>query len=143
MLTRIPDEPAFDMIISNHVLEHLPDPMPILKALRQAIKPGGILFLGVPTLDDLPAHGKKKYCINHRHHFSAYTRRSLSALLAQASFRATEFPASKGLHCMRCVAEPTDRPATIVDPLRDARAFAEYRRLAAAPAKQSAQMTAL
>ena len=105
-----------------------PDPMPTLIGLRQAIKMGGVLFCGVPTLDNLAIHGKKKYCINRRYHFSGFTRRSLSTLLARAGFNAVEFSASKGPHCMRCVAVPADDAVVIPDPLRDARkAFAAYR----------------
>jgi 2-polyprenyl-3-methyl-5-hydroxy-6-metoxy-1,4-benzoquinol methylase len=39
----------FDTIIMNHVLEHIQDPVSLLKKLKTWISPGGVLIIGVPN----------------------------------------------------------------------------------------------
>ena len=39
----------FDIILCNQVLEHIPDDLDALKALRDILAPGGVLILGVPN----------------------------------------------------------------------------------------------
>lgn len=43
-----PEQP-FDSIILEHVLEHVDDPVGLLKQVRNWLAPGGKLFLGVPN----------------------------------------------------------------------------------------------
>ncbi len=43
-----PDE-SFDLIVCNHVLEHIPDYMGALNELHRTISKGGLLLLGVPN----------------------------------------------------------------------------------------------
>jgi SAM-dependent methyltransferase len=48
-LTQIPVEDArFDAIVFSQVMEHLPDPLAVLKELRRVLKPGGVLFYSGP-----------------------------------------------------------------------------------------------
>ena len=44
---------AFDYITLNHVIEHVSDPGRLLAKLRVMLKPGGILWLGLPNPDAL------------------------------------------------------------------------------------------
>src|SRR5262249_20386798 len=46
-LATIPDE-SQDFVIANHFLEHVQDPIGTIKRHLQVLKPGGILFLGLP-----------------------------------------------------------------------------------------------
>ena len=39
----------FDAVTVWHVLEHLPDPRVLLAEVDRILKPGGVLFIGVPT----------------------------------------------------------------------------------------------
>ncbi len=39
----------FDVISLWDVLEHLPDPLPVLKKISQIIRPGGLLVLNLPN----------------------------------------------------------------------------------------------
>ncbi len=41
-------EGSFDVVISQEVLEHLPDPWAALAEVRRTLKPGGLLYLQVP-----------------------------------------------------------------------------------------------
>lgn len=46
------DEQSFDVISLWHVLEHTASPMRTLQELRRLLKPGGLLVLAVPNLND-------------------------------------------------------------------------------------------
>ena len=48
----IPDT-AFDLVILNHVLEHMTEPAPILAALCTKLKPGGYIWIAFPSLRSL------------------------------------------------------------------------------------------
>ncbi|MBI5779284.1 MAG: methyltransferase domain-containing protein [Planctomycetes bacterium] len=39
---------SVDFVIFSHVLEHLPNPLKALKEFHRVLKPGGILYLGIP-----------------------------------------------------------------------------------------------
>lgn len=40
-LESLPDEEPFEVVVMNHVLEHVSDPVALLKAVRARLKPGG------------------------------------------------------------------------------------------------------
>jgi len=42
----------FDVICLNEVLEHVPDPRALLRGLLEMTKPGGLIFLAVPSMPD-------------------------------------------------------------------------------------------
>ena len=42
-------ENTFDVIFSNNVLEHLPNPLAVLKEVRRTLKPGGIFLAKTPN----------------------------------------------------------------------------------------------
>ena len=44
----------FDVVTLWHVLEHLPDAAAMLQAVRRRLRPGGLLAVAVPNLDNLP-----------------------------------------------------------------------------------------
>ena len=85
-LDRPPQDASFDFAILHHVLEHVTNPLDILRQLAGALREGGMLLVGVPALDPLPQHGDFKYCIDGRNHLLAYSRRCLTGLLARAGF---------------------------------------------------------
>jgi 2-polyprenyl-3-methyl-5-hydroxy-6-metoxy-1,4-benzoquinol methylase len=83
-LTEVPARAQFRLIVLRHVLEHLRDPLDMLRRVERALLPGGYLFISVPNLDGLPSHGDFRYCISDRPHISAFTRPCLVTLLARA-----------------------------------------------------------
>lgn len=83
-LTQVPDTEQFRLIVLRHVLEHLRDPLDMLRRVERALVPGGYVFISVPNLDALPSHGDFRYCISDRPHISAFTRTCLETLLARA-----------------------------------------------------------
>jgi len=88
-LERPPQDGTFDFVILHHVLEHVTDPLDILRQLAGALREGGVLFVGVPRLDTLPEHGDFKYCIDGRHHLLCLSYTCLCGLLARAGLAAT------------------------------------------------------
>ena len=88
----IPDRPTFDMIVANHVLEHVTDPLGLLRLFARASREGGYLFISVPRLDTLPIHRDYSYVINGRAHLMAYTWTCLDGLLGRAGWVPVEPP---------------------------------------------------
>lgn len=83
---RLPDLSMFpmagyDLIALLDVLEHVPDDLDSLKAIRALLRPGGSLILTVPANRWMwSAHD-----VAH-HHFRRYTKRELRRLFREAGF---------------------------------------------------------
>jgi SAM-dependent methyltransferase len=46
----------FDVVLCNHVLEHVDDDMAALREIRRVLKPGGFAILQVPFFNPVPEH---------------------------------------------------------------------------------------
>jgi SAM-dependent methyltransferase len=86
MLDAPPTEPTFDLVIVNHVLEHLRDPLSAVRSLAACTLEGGHIFVSVPDLGRLPTHNRWKY-VKSEHHICSYTVEALRSLLGLAGFR--------------------------------------------------------
>lgn len=140
MRDELPTEPTFDGIIAKHVIEHLPNPLTMLRLFRKALKPGGFLCIGVPCLDGAEVHGKKNYCINSSHHLTAYSGRSLRHMLKVAGFDVEIFYRREGHYRFSVVARPaTDAAVLDQDPIADARATFAACLVDKAPPQERAQ----
>ncbi|NJL48008.1 MAG: class I SAM-dependent methyltransferase, partial [Leptolyngbyaceae cyanobacterium SM2_5_2] len=51
----LPDA-AFDVILCNHVLEHVPDDRAAMLEMRRVLRPGGWALVTVPIWMDRPTH---------------------------------------------------------------------------------------
>ncbi len=80
-----PAEPTFDLVVINHVVEHLRDPRAVLGRLGASVKPGGHLFVSVPDLGRLGEHGKYNYVKSERH-ICSYTSSAMGSLLGLTGF---------------------------------------------------------
>ena len=85
-LLDIPASGAFDVVVLHHVLEHVTDPLTILRQIAGAVRAGGILLISVPNLDEVAVHGEMKYCIRAGVHVLAYSGACLAWLVAEAGF---------------------------------------------------------
>jgi SAM-dependent methyltransferase len=83
-LATIPNEPAFELIILHHVLEHVRRPGEMLQQCASALRPDGWLFVSVPNLSGLPHHRDWHYCLNGKAHLTAYTHEALQHAFARA-----------------------------------------------------------
>ena len=83
--------PTFDLVIVHHVLEHLLNPLEVLRALAGSMVEGGVLYLSVPRLDAVDRGDRLTYCIRPgRKHILAFTRDCLVILLARVGLRVLE-----------------------------------------------------
>ncbi len=78
-----------DVIVLNHVLEHLPDPVVVLHDCHALLSPKGILVIGVPNFGSVLARAKKSRWQSlipnqHRWHFTKHT---LDTLVSMQGFR--------------------------------------------------------
>jgi 2-polyprenyl-3-methyl-5-hydroxy-6-metoxy-1,4-benzoquinol methylase len=72
---------GFDVITMIHVLEHVVDPVAVLRSLRGKLSPGGLLLVEVPHH---PANPFELLIADHRSHFTA---NSLTRTLAGAGYQ--------------------------------------------------------
>ena len=70
---------SLDLITLWDVIEHTPDDLAVLSAVRQALRPGGHVAVSVPAYQFLFANNDRV-----AHHHRRYTRGGLSRRLAQA-----------------------------------------------------------
>ncbi|MFE8072021.1 methyltransferase domain-containing protein [Marinobacteraceae bacterium S3BR75-40.1] len=77
----------YDLIILTHVLEHLYDPVAILRKCDQLLKPKGFLFVEVPLLIPFENHLEGYFTIEHINYFS---NASLNNTLARAGMAPVE-----------------------------------------------------
>ena len=89
-LTMVPADAQFDLVLLNHVLEHVTAPLMILRQLARATRLAGVLLVRVPNLDGVATHGDLKYCIRSNTHVTAYSTAALRWLLAEAGFSIVE-----------------------------------------------------
>lgn len=78
-----PDEipGTFDLISMVHVLEHIPTPLPMLRALRAKLGPTGVLLIQTP---DMTRNPFDLVVADHSSHFSAA---SMSVLVKRAGYQ--------------------------------------------------------
>ena len=88
-LTLPPQDGSFDLVVLNHVLEHVINPLGLLRRLAGSLREGGVLFVSVPRLDTLPQHGDLKYCLSGHRHVVCFSETCLRGLLARAGFTPT------------------------------------------------------
>ena len=90
-LVAVPKEPTFDLVIAHHVLEHVTNPLELLRQFAAATRMGGHLLVAVPRLDTLPLHRDYRYVLS-RVHVTAYTSTCMESLLMRAGWQLVERP---------------------------------------------------
>jgi len=88
-LESLPDQQRFDVVVMNHVLEHVSDPQSLLKGALAHLKPGGVLHLAVPNVAAWEARlpGWNSY---EPYHLLYFTPRTLRATAEKAGFEILE-----------------------------------------------------
>lgn len=91
-------EIKFDWINLDNVLEHMPDPLHVLKGLRRHLKPGGFVYIDLPN----ESFFSLRYRMNNLArgfpkpptfpgHVNLFTPRTLRKLIALAGYRPERF----------------------------------------------------
>lgn len=82
----------FDAITLWDVLEHVVDPMKIVKTCRELLKPGGCLFVNVPDLDSLQARVLgKRWPLLLPEHMNYFNRGSLKLCAEKSGLHLARF----------------------------------------------------
>lgn len=82
---RITDK--YDLIIMNHVLEHLENPAYVLNGLMKKLNAHGKIFIEVPNCENDASFESSTKDNNHLHHF---TKKSLKTLISATSYKMLE-----------------------------------------------------
>ena len=81
---------CFDIVLCNHVIEHIPQEKKVLLELKRIIRPDGLFILGVPnegcTLARLRNHIIQPSILKSTDHVNFYTEKSISNLLINSGF---------------------------------------------------------
>jgi SAM-dependent methyltransferase len=98
---------SFDVVISNHALEHVPFPISVLKALREKLVMSGVLLLCVPIDDWRKQRHYSSSDINH--HLHTWTPQLLGNSLVEAGFSPADFSVRVFTHAWIPKTELMDR----------------------------------
>ena len=81
----------FDYVRANHSLEHVADPAAVLREMWRVLRPGGTLFIGVPTTTSENARlfGASWWHVTAPLHTFVPSTAGLRALVERAGFRVT------------------------------------------------------
>ena len=83
---------CFDVVTLWQVLEHVPQPLMILKEVHRTLKPGGLLAASTPDINGVPAKILRKRWWNIRRlHINQFTPGTLSSILRNAGFKNIAF----------------------------------------------------
>lgn len=76
---------GFDVVVMNHVLEHVQAPVEFMRGVHRVLKPGGIVHLAVPNIDAWEARlsGWTSY---EPYHLTYFTHKTLGIVAEQAGF---------------------------------------------------------
>jgi SAM-dependent methyltransferase len=84
----IPDQ-TFDVVLLNHVIEHMEEPLGTLREINRVLKPNGHFVLETPRYDTLMFKllGRRERSINCEGHIYFFTTQTLRKLYEAAGFR--------------------------------------------------------
>lgn len=89
----------FDVVILNHTLEHMEDPIKVLRKAYKCLKPGGIIFIDVPNFGGISSRILKtrwSFLLPEEHNFH-FTSRSLRKIIESIGFDFLQSRSRSGL----------------------------------------------
>lgn len=78
----------FDLVILNHTLEHMDNPLKVLKKVNTILRKRGLVLIDVPNFGSLSAkltNKRWKYILPNEHNYH-FTRQTLESLLVAAGY---------------------------------------------------------
>lgn len=87
-VTNLAVKRRFDVITMNQTIEHLTDPLAVLKKCHELLNPGGRIIIATPNVESLGAKIFMEYWRGWEppRHLHLYSTRSLKKLMKQANF---------------------------------------------------------
>ena len=86
----LPTVPTYDIITSNHCLEHVRDVCGTLERLRQCLKPGGRIVLKLPIDDARTSYQRAWTREDSDHHIQTWTPRLFANVLFESGYDVRE-----------------------------------------------------
>lgn len=89
----------FNAVILNHTLEHLQDPVSVLRKVKTILKKGGIVFVDVPNFGGASSKlfGRYWRFLTPEEHLFHFTRESLGKVIKEAGFKVIHQESRSGL----------------------------------------------
>ena len=79
---------SFDVVMMNHALEHVPDPLATLEAVRSRLEPGGAAFIRIPIVAwAWTEYGTNWVGLDPPRHLTVPSEHGMRRLAARAGFR--------------------------------------------------------
>ncbi len=80
---------SFDAVVLWHVLEHLDDPLAVIRRCYEVLRPDGLLVVAVPNFESLQARltGRHWFHLDIPRHYYHFRRSVLEQLLGSQGFR--------------------------------------------------------
>lgn len=89
----------FDVIIFNHTLEHLKDPLDVLKKAKTLLRPKGILYIDLPNFDSFSAKTLKGMwpLLLPSEHLWHFTEKSIRRIFKDLDFKIVYIEKASGI----------------------------------------------
>ncbi|MEW6542391.1 MAG: methyltransferase domain-containing protein [Nitrospirota bacterium] len=107
-LSTLSSDRKFSVILLQRVVETLPDPVPILRAVRPYLEEGGILFVSSVNLLDPPPAERLRRELLIGSHVRLYSPGTLQTVLARSGFRTIQTQGYEGDMQQGILARPAD-----------------------------------
>ncbi len=90
---------TYDAAAMFEVLEHVPEPVDMLRKVRTMVRPGGVLALSTPSWSGLPARLLRRRfpMVCPPQHLELFSRRGLQRLLARGGFEPVQWTSFSNL----------------------------------------------
>ena len=89
-ISDLPDENEYDIVVSNHVLEHVRNPAGTIESLKNHLISGGLLCLKIPMKDWRASNQKKWKEGDIDHHLHTWTPKLIGNTLLEAGYSVEE-----------------------------------------------------
>lgn len=90
-IEKFPSDMRFDLILMFHVLEHIQDPVELLRECAARLSPKGVLIISVPNFSSWQSHfaGAKWFHLDVPRHLTHFTAGTLSSALERVGLQPT------------------------------------------------------